>query len=151
MQRRSNAEEILNMFERVHTMTDYHDGPLQGIADFRGKPHAYSRPFNHSKNEYENWYELRPVDEETFKLALEDWAIWLRWEDAFHAGQAPPDTHPALPADRSRHDEIARLLSARLVALPGPSTRARGSFRPTPRHETMGRGRWMEAEWTLDD
>jgi hypothetical protein len=28
-------------FERVHTMTDYYDGPRGGIADFRGTPHLY--------------------------------------------------------------------------------------------------------------
>ena len=35
-------------FERVYTMTDDYDGPRRGIASFRGKPHAYTCPFDFS-------------------------------------------------------------------------------------------------------
>jgi hypothetical protein len=129
-------------FERVYTMTDYYDGPRGGIADLDGRPHLYSSPFEFWKDEYEDLYELRPVDGDTLALALEDWEIWLRWEEAFHAGRTAPDAHPALPADRARHDELAPLLAARLAALPRPSIRARGEFRPS------GRGRWLEVRWS---
>lgn len=136
-------------FERVYTMTDYYDGPRSGIANFRGMPHEYTCPFEHWKDEYEDLYELRLVDEETFQLALEEWARWIRWEDAYHAGTVSQDTHPALPIDRQRHDEIAPILAARLAALPGPVTRARGTFRPTPGHYHAGRGRWMQVRWSV--
>lgn len=136
-------------FECVHTMTDYWDGPREGIANLRGAPHAYRSPFNESIDDYEHWFELRPIDEATFALALEDWAIWLRWEEAYHAGLADLSTHPALPADRSRHDELASILAARLAALPDPPIRARGVFRPMPGHENAGRGRWLEVRWDI--
>jgi hypothetical protein len=138
-----------NAFERVYTMTDYYDGPRGGIANFCGKPHEYTCPFEHWKDEYADLYELRPIDDETFRLALEDWAIWLRWDDAYTAGTVDHDTHPALPSDRQRHDEIAPVIAARLAALPGPPIRARGDFRPTPGHDNAGRGRWMEVLWTI--
>jgi hypothetical protein len=111
-------------------MTDYHDGPRVGIASFRGKPHVYSRPFDHSKNDYADLYELLPVDEETLRLALER-EIWLRWDHAYTVGDVGLGTYP-LPSDRSRHHEIAPVMEARLAALPGPSIRANGIFRPTP-------------------
>jgi hypothetical protein len=28
-------------YERVHTMTDYYDGPRKGLANFEGMPHLY--------------------------------------------------------------------------------------------------------------
>jgi hypothetical protein len=136
-------------YERVYTMTDYYDGPRAGIANFRGKPHVYISPFDRSKDRYAEWYELRPVDDETLRLALETWEIWLRWDDAHHAGLAGLETHPALPPDRARYDKIKPVLAARLTASPGPPIRASGVFRPTAGHENAGGGRWMEVLWTV--
>ncbi|MEO8702073.1 MAG: hypothetical protein ABI867_18665 [Kofleriaceae bacterium] len=138
-----------NRFERVYTMTDYYDGPRCGIADFDGRPHLYSSPFEEHQDAYSDLFELRAVDPETLALALEDWEIWLRWETAFHAGEVTTETHPALPADRQRHDELAPMLEARLAALPGPVVRARGEFRPQAGHADGGRGRWLEVKWTV--
>jgi hypothetical protein len=134
-------------FERVFTMTDYYDGPRRGIANFGGRPHAYHSPFNRWDDEYDELYELRAIDEETFRLALEEWEIWLRWEAAYHAGAAAADSHPALGPDRPRHDELARRLEARLAALPGPAIRARAVFRPIPGQACAPR-RWLEVQWT---
>lgn len=134
-------------YERVYTMTDYYDGPRGGIANFRGTPHAYASLF--AEDEYTDVFELRPVDDETLRLALEDWEIWLRWDDAHKSGIVNLDTHPALPTDRARHDEIEPVLAARFAALPGPVIRARGNFRPTHGHENAGGGRWMEVQWTV--
>lgn len=88
------------------------------------------------------------MDDETFRLALEDWAIWRRWEEAFHAGQTTSDTHPALPADRARHDELTAVLTERLAALGGTVTRAHAEFRVEPGNHEAGRGRALEVRWT---
>src|SRR5262249_44238017 len=63
----------------------------------------------------EDTFLLMPITLETLELALEDWAIWRRWETAFHEGRTSTDTHPALPEDRSRHNEINQELNKRLV------------------------------------
>jgi hypothetical protein len=133
--------------ERVLTMTDYYDGPRRGIANFDGRPHAYESLFDDHVDAFADLFELLPVDDETLHLALEDWAIWLRWEDAFYAGKTTLATHPALPADRTKHDEIAPILKARMDALPGATVRARGLFRPAEGHTHGGRGRHMEVQW----
>lgn len=101
-------------FEEVFTETDYYDGPRQGIANYRGVPHFYDCVFSDEKQDYINRYLLTPVSDEVFQLALEDWAIWKRWEQAFKAGKTTRDTHPALPEDRSRHQQIQSLLVGRL-------------------------------------
>ena len=63
------------------------------------------------------------MDEDTWRLALEDWAIWERWEVAFHAKQTGLDTHPALPEDGPQHEVLAPLLKARLKTAKGGVTR----------------------------
>jgi hypothetical protein len=92
--------------EIVFTVTDYYDGPRSGIANFRGKPHLYECIFDQTANDYTDTYLLTPVSDEMFSLAMEDWQIWKRWEVA-RAGHATVDSHPALPDDRARHEEIA--------------------------------------------
>lgn len=116
-------------------MDDYYDGPRGGVADFEGRPHVYRSLFvNLGRDANGQWLEdvfvLKPIDQEMLALVLEDWGIWLRWESAFKAGAAPHDSHPALPADRARHDEIWPKLEA-LLELPENEPgliRARASF-----------------------
>jgi hypothetical protein len=97
-------------YECVHTVDDYYDGPRRGIADYEGNPHLYECIFDESKDDYSNQFLVMPLDPETFQLAMEDWTIWKRWEVAFHAGQTDLSTHPALPSDRERHNELREIL-----------------------------------------
>jgi hypothetical protein len=134
-------------FQRVHTMTDYYDGPRGGIADFAGKPHLYASVFDDAEDVWMKTFLLMPIEEEAFALALEDWRIWRRWETAFHAGKASQDTHPALPEDRTRHEELKRLLGSRLKINPTLATKALGEFR---RSSHDSEGYVLEVRWTLD-
>jgi hypothetical protein len=120
------------MKELVHTMTDWYDGPRRGVADFEGKPHYYECPWyagiDAGSDELPGDYLLTPLDAESYRLALEDWAIWERWEAAFDAGTVTLTTHPALPEDRTRHDEIEELLRTKLVTNTQLCQRAKGVF-----------------------
>jgi hypothetical protein len=131
-------------FERVYTMCDWYDGPRHGIASFEGRPHVYDAEQSHG----DTAYVVRPIDDATLALAVEDWAIWLRWEDALHAGDAPEGSHGALPEERARHEELGALLEAALAALPPGGIRASADWRPMEGHETAERGRFLEVEWT---
>ncbi len=113
-------------YDTVHTMTDYYDGPRRGIADVSGRPHVYTSTWaDIDTDEEEDVFELHAIDAETLSLALESWAIWLRWEEAFHDGQTNLHTHPALPEDRARRDELDAALEQRFAALAArPSVRA---------------------------
>jgi hypothetical protein len=114
--------------EIVHTVTDYYDGPRGGIADYQGKPHIYSSLWDKAADNWSDTFLLQPVDEETFRLAMEHWAIWCRWERAFQAGQTTKATHPALPDERTRHNELAAILTPRLQVNPKQAIRAKGRF-----------------------
>lgn len=122
--------------EPVHTITDWYDGPRRGVANLEGIPHYYECQWYASvdagheadSDALPGDYLLTPLDAETYRLALEDWAIWERWEAAFAAGTTTQATHPVLPEDRTRHDEIEQLLLTKLVTNSHSCRRARGEF-----------------------
>lgn len=96
-------------------MIDYYDGPRKGIANFRGQPHFYDCIFDAAKGEYSDFYHLTPLSQPVFDLAKEDWNIWKKWEAAFHSGKATVESHPALPQDRARHEELQAILDSALT------------------------------------
>jgi hypothetical protein len=116
-------------WERVHTVNDYYDGPRRGVAEFHGKPHVYESQFSDIADDYTDRFLLMEIDSELFKLALEDWTIWLRWHAAYQRGEASLDTHPARPVDRSRHEMLAQLVGNRLCAEPSRSAVMAAEFR----------------------
>jgi hypothetical protein len=139
----------MNGFEKVYTTTDYYDGPRGGIADFEGRPHVYASAFDDLRDGYTDTFLLMPIDDELFRLALEDWKTWCRWEDALHTGHTTHDTHPTLPEDRPRHDELKRQIGDRLIARPEMSVRARGEFRSGRATKSRRAGLHdVEVRWT---
>ncbi len=116
-------------YDRVYTVTDFWDRPRVGIADFCGQPHVYQSQFDDGADDWSDVYILRPIDSETLNLALEDWAIYLRWEAAFQAGQIGLETHPALPSERPRHEALQGFLQPRLNIETGPAIRVHGEFK----------------------
>ena len=122
------TEDLKPGYELVYTVVDYYDGPRKGIADYRGRPHLYECIFDESKDEYTDSFHLTPVDSQTFQLAMEDWAIWQRWELAFHTGKADISTHPALPNERERKAELKNILQKVLVIDPAKAATCLGNF-----------------------
>ena len=116
-------------YETVHTVTRYWDGPRGGVADYQGSPHADEVLFNEKEDDWSSLCLLRPIDQETFRLALEDWRRWLRWRAAYDEGRTSLETHPVLPEDQQRHEEIQPVLEERLTIDPRTAIRARGDFR----------------------
>lgn len=137
-------------FERVYTVHDYWDGPRSGFADFQGVPHAYVSIFRDDLDDYDPEYRLWPVATDVLALALEDWEIWERWQDAFHAGETTISTHPALPADTARHREIRPVID-KALEVPAEGYRlATADFGALPGQEDLpvGRLRALEVRWT---
>jgi hypothetical protein len=103
--------ELKPDFELVYTVTEYYDGPRQGVANFMGQPHFYDCVFSEACGDYSDLFRLTPIPSQVLELAREDWAIWERWETAFHEGKVTVASHPALPEERARHEEIDAVLS----------------------------------------
>lgn len=91
-----------------------------------------------------NWsehYSLAPLDPSTFQFALEEWAIWKRWQAAFDAGKTTQETHPSLPEDQPRHAELQALLTQQLQISVGSTWKATAVF---DYHANV-------VEWTIPD
>lgn len=114
-------------------MSDWYDGPIGGVADYRGRPHLYEAQWDDEVEQFGPRFLLSPLDDATRDLAIEDWEIWLRWDAAFKAGATDESTHPALPAERARHEQLQVELALRLVIDPAQSFVMFGEFRWTPR------------------
>jgi hypothetical protein len=133
--------------ETVYSVTGYYDGPVSGIANFHNRPHAFERD-----DEADDGFDLflvQPIDDETFEMAMEDWAIWTRWEKAFYSKQTSTETHPALPEDRPRHTQIDPILKSRLQIDPAKAVKAHGKFKVTSFDEIGGKRiavKW-QVEW----
>jgi hypothetical protein len=135
-------------FERVYTVVGYYDGPRRGVADFNGAAHLYESEWSDIADDYTDFFNLSPVDPETFQLVQEHWQIWLRWERARHEGTVAQDTHPALPEDRARHEELEALLRPQLVTAAQP-VRASATFRRDRTRPWDGKGHSppLEVQW----
>jgi hypothetical protein len=133
-------------FERVYTVRDYYDGPRSGIAEYCGQPHHYCCEWDESKSDYAETFVLVPVDEETLTLAMEQWAIWLEWEAAFHRGEVPQSTHPGLAGTNPRYAELEAGLAARTSGQSTQVKRAHAVFRE-PCQANLSPCE-LEVEWT---
>ncbi len=103
-------------YGEILTISNYYDGPKEGIATYKGKPHHYLFLDEEVISE-DSWVEmflLKPLDAATFELAMESWQIWIRWEEAFYSQETTLDTHPALPEERQRYEEIDKILKTNL-------------------------------------
>lgn len=131
-------------FERVFTVTNFHDRPRAGIANYRGAPHAFVCEFDDQQDEYSNVHRLKPIDGEVLSLALEKWDIWLRREAAFRRGEIGLDSHTALPHERERYKQLAMILAPTLEVSEDAAVKAIGTFQS---RET-GPGQWItEVSW----
>jgi hypothetical protein len=56
---------------------------------------------------------LSEIQPDLFALILEAWEIWLRWQAAYRQGEVTIKSHPALPEERARHDELVQVIGDR--------------------------------------
>ncbi|PHY13739.1 hypothetical protein CSW58_03790 [Caulobacter sp. B11] len=119
-------------WEKVYTVDDVHDGPRAGIADFRGCPHVYELVFDDDIDEFTSQYRLAEASPELFDLAMESWAIWLRWAAAFQSGEVVSDAGDgfgALAEDQQRRDQLRVSIGDRLRVGESANVVARAQFR----------------------
>ena len=120
------------VFELVYTVDNFYDGPRSGIADYRGKPHRYDCQFDEDSDDWTDTFVLTPIARDTFELALEKWAIWRKWETAYHEGRVPHSSHPGHGGQDRRYDELSEILKRRLTEKSAEAVRAKGCFRVRP-------------------
>ncbi|WP_422987541.1 hypothetical protein [Undibacterium sp. Ji50W] len=106
------------ILDRILTVNDYYDGPRLGVAELNGVPHIYQAEHDHRTEAHGEHFFLSPIRPDLLALVLEDWQIWLRWNAAYQRGEVSLETHPALPAERDRHEIIESLIGDQLKTDP---------------------------------
>lgn len=109
--------------DEVLTVTDYYDGPRAGLCTFGGAWHAYRSEWDDATEDFPEGFQLAPVPDDVARAMLEAWAVWRRWEAAFHAGTTTEDSHPALPEDKQRSEELEAIIDQFLAKTDWPVTR----------------------------
>jgi len=127
--------ELASIYEQVFTIADYYDGPRKGVANFQGKPHYYDCVLAErgaSDDGYTDNFYLSPIAASALDLVIEDWTIWQQWERPFHEGRVTEESHPALPAEQKRHQELKSALDLLLQTDFGKAIVRKGEFRVAP-------------------
>jgi hypothetical protein len=99
----------LGEVERVYVESDRYDGPLAGVADVGGVAH-YFRALPEGLDLDNRVFQVWPISSKILVLEQEQWAIYIRWNDRYEAGEEPVATHPGHGGTDSRYDELERLL-----------------------------------------
>jgi hypothetical protein len=125
---------------------------VRALRTSGGLPHFYDCVFDEAQDEYSDLYHLTPISQRIFDLVKEDWAIWKRWESAFHSGKANLESHPALTHDRARHEEIRAILDPALTTDTAQCVMQRGLFERIGSAEyPEGVMRPLQVRWTEVD
>ncbi|MBO0593993.1 hypothetical protein I2486_21545 [Cellulophaga sp. E16_2] len=93
-------------YEKVHTVNDYWDGPIEGVADFQGKPHKFKLLFDENEDDYSTDYELQKISVKEFDLILQSWSLWIKWNNKDDKTKEEFDSHPVLPTDKEKREKI---------------------------------------------
>jgi len=135
-------------YELVFTVLEYYDGPRKGIASYRKAPHFFDCIIN-DKNEYSEKYFLTPLDDETYRLAMEASEIFRKWEIRFHDNKRTSKTSRAYLLDTKKYRAINRVLDKHLVTIPRQAIIRMGHFDVLGRPKLpKGVIRPLQVKWT---
>jgi hypothetical protein len=132
--------------EPVFTVSDFYDGPREGAASYRGRPHVFRCLFDAAIGDWSEVFLLKSIAEHELKLVLEDWAIWLSWYRAWRSGRVALSSHACLPQDRSRKLELQRVLSPILQIEPATAIRVKAHFSGVRPEEGVMVVAWQQVE-----
>jgi hypothetical protein len=122
----------------------YMDRPREGVANVDGHPHRFVADWDPIEDDYAETFSLYPIDDETLRIASEQWAIWRRWV------AAPDETPPALPEDRERYRALKQQWAIKLAESQAPPRHAMATFRRV-RDEfyDLPNAATLEVRWTI--
>ncbi len=124
--------------DKLHTIDSWYDGPLDGIADYRGSPHYYQSTDLDPGGQGREvpLFHLVPVSHALLAKALEMQEMYERWRKAHDAGTAPADPGEplVLPGDRARYQQLAQQVQDELAANVAEPLLVRGEFEDSGTH-----------------
>ncbi|WP_400193756.1 hypothetical protein [Hymenobacter sp. B81] len=128
---------------------DWYDGVRGGVATYNGQPCYFESQCVDIYSQGVDWFKLSPISEEVFKQEIEQWALWRKYEAAFHAGQIGIEQHPFLPEDRERGEELKKQLEYQLVINEQNFMIAQAEFLALDEQIQQAEGAELEVRWTI--
>ena len=110
--------------EKVHVENEWYDGPRAGIADVGGVPHRFQSQFDEAEDEYVGTFLVWPIDAVTLSLEIEQWQIFVAWNDLYESGASDVKAHPGHGGVSERWDEIQAQLQVARACVPSGAKRA---------------------------
>ena len=106
--------------EKVHIENDWYDGPRKGVADFDGIPHRFISNFQDFEDQERciDTFKLFPISVDELNLEIEQWAIFVEWNEKYEAGEVETNSHPGHGGINKRWDELEKILSNKREAIP---------------------------------
>ncbi|MGW6732463.1 hypothetical protein [Streptomyces sp. NPDC055013] len=101
---------IADGFERVYVDLEWYDGPRKGLAVIGDVPHYYEGR-DYDRDDEADEYLVWPASEAAVAMEREQWAIYVRWNEAYEAGTVEADSHPGNGGIDARYDELDLLLA----------------------------------------
>jgi hypothetical protein len=123
-----------SVWEAVHTIHDWYDGPRSGAAEYLGAVHWYRSVYLDTEtwDPDEDRFELTPMTPEVLSWDLERTTIFERWNTARRSGAVvwsdeDDNAFGAFPEDMPRYRELNKRMDTYLATTP-PLHLARGTF-----------------------
>ena len=121
--------------EHVYVENEWYDGPRAGVADVQGVPHRFRSEFDHDEDDYLGTYLVWPISPLSLQLEIEQWQIYVAWNELFEAGKVDTDSHPGHGGLNERYDEIRTALQSERDHVPPDAKKAKAEI------EFLGRER----------
>ena len=113
--------------EKVYVENDWYDCPRNGIADFNGTPHRFIAHFEDLKG-YSDTFSIFSISDEVLKLEIEQWNIFVDWNNKYEAGEVEINSHPGHGGINKRWDELEKVLSSKREAIPESALKVTAVF-----------------------
>ena len=135
-------------FERVYVENERYDGPRVGLADIQGVPHRFKSLFDETEDDYSSTFAVWPVSGDELELEIEQWCIFVEWNNRFESGEADTYSHPGRGGIDQRWDEIEALVKDRRTDVPLEALYAKAQIKSADReHRYEVAGPDYEMSW----
>jgi hypothetical protein len=139
------GDAVASAVNQILSLDDTQDGPTKGVAELDGSPVLFERVFDEARDQYTDVFEIRPLPPEAAGLAREQDAIFGRWLREFKAGRVGVETHPALPDETRRSEELREQFETWWEAGAQAARRVKAFC-----HATGVGSRSLAAGWTIE-
>ena len=131
-------------FTQVRADLDWYDGPRTGLVNIDGSPHYYENDDYQQDLRDRDEYFVWPIGDDVAALEVEQWRIFVSWNQRHESGNAALDSHPGHGGIDSRYDELAALLAPHRAQPPDARRlRAEWRFDHGDRYRLDGTDSWV--------